>query len=407
MTSKLPTLLVVYGKGALSPLDIYYASAEICEPVFVLPSGSIIDDDMRTLLGELAEVAAPDVTRLKRRRPEGIVTFSDSCLRPTAELAARLGLRYHSVRTAEMLTSKIRQRRAFNAAGVTPTRFVEINSTTGKEKVEASVEEVGLPCVIKPSQGSGSQHAYLVEGHGQAWEVIRSLRAAGIEIVIVEEHLGGAPTESGPYWADIVSVETLFANGTAHHVTTTGRFPFAKPFRASGSFMPSLLDPASVDTLYALAEQASRALGVTDGFVHTEFKLTADGPRVIEINGRLGGFISWLLRRSRGLDAAAAAMRASLGMPFDLTSSPSGQVAFQRLVVPPMDATRVERLDSSAVREIPGVEAVQVWKRTGDHVDWTHGTDACLALVSGAVEDHEALGPLLASVARDFSVDYS
>lgn len=92
---------------------------------------------------------------------------------------------------------------------------------------------------------------------------------------------------SVPY-GDIISVESIVSNGDVSHVGVTGRLPTALPFRSVGQFRPSQLKPEEEEVSCTLAGNAIRALGVISGIVHAELKLTPLGPRVIEVNGRLG-----------------------------------------------------------------------------------------------------------------------
>lgn len=73
---------------------------------------------------------------------------------------------------------------------------------------------------------------------------------------------------------------------------------------------PLLHDPQ----LRGLLQDTHTALGFADGFTHTEIKLTSTGPKVIEVNGRLGGgMIPYLGLRASGADAALAAAAVACG----------------------------------------------------------------------------------------------
>ena len=67
--------------------------------------------------------------------------------------------------------------------------------------------------------------------------------------------------------------------------------------------MPSALPDDRQESVRLVATAAIHALGITIGVTHTEVKLTPDGPKIIEVNGRLGGSVAPLLARSAGFDA--------------------------------------------------------------------------------------------------------
>jgi biotin carboxylase len=74
-------------------------------------------------------------------------------------------------------------------------------------------------------------------------------------------------------------------------------------------------DPRLADAGFRqLLEQAHRALGFTDGITHTEFRLTSSGPKLIEVNARLGGdLIPYLGLRATGIDPGLAAAAVACG----------------------------------------------------------------------------------------------
>ncbi len=84
------------------------------------------------------------------------------------------------------------------------------------------------------------------------------------------------------------------------HLAITGRFPLAPPFRETGFFIPASIAPGQQAELLDLAGETLRALGLEVGAAHTEIKLTSEGPRVIEVNGRIGGGVPDMLRLADG-----------------------------------------------------------------------------------------------------------
>jgi biotin carboxylase len=74
---------------------------------------------------------------------------------------------------------------------------------------------------------------------------------------------------------------------------------------------PLLTDPALITAL----RRTHEALGVRDAWTHTEFMLTADGPHLIEVNGRLGGdLIPYLGMLATGVDPGHLAAATACGL---------------------------------------------------------------------------------------------
>lgn len=73
---------------------------------------------------------------------------------------------------------------------------------------------------------------------------------------------------------------------------------------------PLLHDPV----LFRLLHDTHRALGFYDGVTHTEIMMAPDGPRVVEVSGRLGGdVIPYLGLKATGVDAGLAAAAVACG----------------------------------------------------------------------------------------------
>jgi biotin carboxylase len=125
----------------------------------------------------------------------------------------------------------------------------------------------------------------------------------------------------------------------------TGKFPLAPPFRETGNFWPPAIDHGEAERIGSLATRALAALGVRSGITHTEIKLTPDGPRIIEVNGRLGGGIAELAQWAGGCDLITVAGRLALGETCHIPSfSPPG-VYFQYHHASPQEACSINWID--------------------------------------------------------------
>src|ERR1700722_132171 len=82
--------------------------------------------------------------------------------------------------------------------------------------------------------------------------------------------------------------------------------------------------PVLFSMLASAARAAHDVLGVTDGITHAEYKLTPDGPKVIELNARLGGdLIPYLGLLGSGIDPGLAAAAVACGQRPELISNRS------------------------------------------------------------------------------------
>ena len=88
---------------------------------------------------------------------------------------------------------------------------------------------------------------------------------------------------------------------TISHLALTGRFPLAENFRETGFFIPAALDEAEQDEVLRAGHGGHRGARGHVGCLHTEIKFTPDGPRIIEVNGRVGGGVPEMIERAAGI----------------------------------------------------------------------------------------------------------
>ncbi|MDY7086107.1 MAG: ATP-grasp domain-containing protein [Actinomycetota bacterium] len=417
MTSpgRLPRLAVVFDFGSASPMSILAAARDLAEIVFLcdrdLPHVRPLFDELRMLasvcdvtgLTDDEVLAQPDAADLA-----GIVTFSESQINRTAALAARLNLAFLDVRTAAAVTDKYTQRRMLAEAGVQNT---ECRLVRGLADLDTALDAVGLPAVLKPRRGAASTYTCTVHSRPEAAEQLRTFTdpvTGGISgEFVIEQLLRGDPSIAGAGWADYVSVESVTSHGEVRHVEVTGKFPLAMPLRETGYVVPSTLSGNRREEVLTLTGAALTALGVRHGVTHTEVKLTPDGPRIIEVNGRLGGYVADLVRRARGFDLVRAALTVALGRPCAPPSTAYRRHAFQYFLTPPMDAVALRRLEGlEELGQAAGIRLVEIFAEPGAALDWRRGTLAYLGIVHGSALAHREVQRLVDLIRSTLDIEY-
>ena len=418
---QLPLLAVPFRHGALSPWALSESAAGLCRLLWLVGSDAPPDAVTSRLLRRFGAVVDLSSTPPGRWpaivgpfAPDGLLVVSDHDMVELAGLASSLGLRFNSPQTARNLTDKTSQRAALAAAGLPTPRLAPINSGADRPSAERALDRVGLPAVLKPQRGGDSRLTYRISEERELHAALRALEGDGLGALaspfpmVLEEYLSDAPAALGSPFANYLSVESIVHGDIVDHLAITGRFPPAEPFRERGFFIPSTASPPLDTELLDLADAAARALGVDSGALHTEIKLTADGPRVIEVNGRLGGGIPAMLELASGTSAIRLAMSAALGSPPD-TRGPRQctTVAYRLLVQGPTWARGVESVEGlDRVGGFPGVAAVALHRGPGSSIDWRTGNHDYVFSVLGVVPDHDALATLERSVASSVVVTY-
>lgn len=393
-----PRIVLNYGIGSASPSAIAAAARGKYDLTWLCDLRDTHSRAMVPILSRLGTVVTGTggsslderAAAIAAYGPVGIVTFCDTLVWDTAQLARKIGLPYHTPHTARAVTDKYVQRQVLAAAGLQDISFRRVKS---RGALINAVCELRRPVVVKPLHGQGSRNTFRIRGPADLKAMLATVNGAVTRGFIVEEELPGIPDdELGPGVGDYVSVETVTVRGRHHVAGVVGRLTLATPFRERGWFYPSTLDASTADEVRRLVLRALTALGIRTGVTHTEVKLTPHGAEIIEVNGRLGGHVSWLIGRHGGPDLIDAALQASLDrVQAGPASAPRG-VAFRHAPPAPMRVGVVEEV--TGLREVRGmacVETVEVKVRRGMMLDWREGTGSCLAEISGVAGSHQEM----------------
>lgn len=406
----LPRVAVIHHARSFFPLDVFQRTHDTCRLVWVLDDAFVGDETTGRLLrrlGDVVDIADLDddaaAARLAQARPAGILSFVDDQIPRAAALAQRLGLRYHSPELARILTDKGAQRDALHKVGIAEPWYSVVPAGSSRDRLSRLADRIDFPCMVKPVSGMGSRGIHLLHDRDELLALAESAHDH-----IVEEFLHDR--DDHPTWAaGYLSVESVVVDGVATHVALTGRFPLAPPFRETGNFIPAMVDERSGAQLLAMVDAAITGLGVRDSVLHTEIKLTPDGPRLIEINGRLGGRPGFVLAEVSEVNLFAIACQVAVGAPVAAAGpAPLTGVGFWLMLQPPQDATVLTALDGlDAAAALPGVRTVTPRREVGQAVDWREGTDGQVVTIRGAVADHHALRDLVDTLRDVVRPEYS
>jgi biotin carboxylase len=368
---ELPRLAVFHHENSDSMMQIFLQAREWCRIVWVVGWSPDVPP-LRALrrFGEVVDLSEmtydESVAHVVALRPDGVLVLSDQPMRLAADVADQLGLPFHSPRSAALLTDKYLQRTALLEAGVPVPAYAPVRAGDFETTVP-------FPAVLKPRAGAGSRDTFKVENPTELAEAMAGCDPD--EEFILEEWLadrGGAYTLG----SDVVSVETVVRSGVVEHVAVTGRFPFAPPFRETGSFLPSDLGAADLDAVRTLATAAAEALHIREGILHTEIKMTPGGPRLVEVNGRIGGGISELLLAVGGPSLRMWGVRLALGQDVGpIPAVGNSPIAYFRWIVAPPTATTVEAVHGvKELGALAGIDEVRLNRLPGDRVNPREGS---------------------------------
>ena len=411
-----PLLAIVYGPGASSAFLISDGATATCDIVWVVDSNELEAWSLRLLrkIGRMVDIAGmaeeEAADALRAVGPDGIVAYADAQIAVAAALGERLGLDYHDRVVAERLLDKVRQRQALSDGSLPVPTYVAVPARPTPDTVDGLLAAIEFPVVIKPRHGAASRDTHMAHDP----ETLRALIAEHStdddhSTMVVESYMVGASSPPSELFSDYVSVETVVTAGDINHLAVTGRLPQDEPFRETGLIIPSDFDPDLQAEILAVATAAIRVIGIRVGCLHTEIKVTTEGPRVIEVNGRIGGFVPQTLKlASPETDLFELSRRAALGEKLVFAGLvPTSGVGYVIAQQPPIGARRVASVEGlDRLADYPGVDAVALSRQPGDEVDWRKGSHEYVFSVLGNVPQHEEMAKLQRFIANEVTVTY-
>ena len=414
--AKRPLVAVGYGPRCVPVMQLTEAAATICDLLWLI-DGSIPEmqqmTDLLNRFGPVVDISGLDADRILEEfaspyQPDGIVTYLDANMSTFAKVAAALQRPFHSVETAVALTDKYQQRRVLGNAGLPMPACLIVGPEQSERDLAPIEPHVGWPAVLKPRSAQGSRYTFQVNDAGQLNRLLISLGPTRPDMVLEGYIADDSARADGPY-AAYVSVESVASAGVISHLALTGRFPMAENFRETGFFIPAALEDADQKAALELATSAIEALGVHTGCLHTEIKFTPDGPRVIEVNGRVGGGVPEMLARAADIPLLELTLRVSLGEAIR-NDGPvaTARIGYRFFLQPPAVSATVAAITGlDAVSDHPGVDTITVHQGPGADLDWKDGSRNHIMAVVGSAKDYTELQAVNRLLNQEVTVTYA
>jgi biotin carboxylase len=305
-----------------------------------------------------ASAAAALLARFDDGRPiDAVVAVDDRGAVLAATAAARLGLRGNPPDAVAATRDKVAMRTRLADAEVAQPRFAVLDPGDDPAAVAAAV---GFPVVVKPAGLSGSVGVIraddgpaAVAAAGRAW-------ALWDGPLVVERFVAGPE----------VAVEGLLRAGELDVLAV-----FDKPDAPDGPFFeetiyvtPSRHPAHDLDELARLVARACAAVGLTEGPVHAEARLSTNGPVLLEVAARsIGGLCARTLRFGAGISLEELILRHALGLPTDGMARERGAAGVMMLPIPRSGVLRTVG-GQEAARAVPGVSGLELAIRPGRRV---------------------------------------
>jgi biotin carboxylase len=265
--------------------------------------------------------------QIRAERPiDAVISHLEYCVEPLAQACAELGLRYTSAEGARLARNKHLCRARLDSAGVPSARFAFARTV---DEAVAGFRAVGAPAVVKPASGADSLLAAVVGDEAS----LRRAAAAVLDGVAalppaLHEQFGRGILIEEKLVGPLISVELGMIDDRSLCYAITGRYRGkTDEVIELGGFVPARLDPATARACEDYAVRVCRAIGLDFGIFHVEMIVTADGPRLVEVNPRMmGGAFALLYGRVTGHSIQDHLIALHLGSPLPVPPQPEARV---------------------------------------------------------------------------------
>lgn len=297
---------------------------------------------------------------------QAVLCLIEIRLLEASKIASALRLGYLNLESAVLLRDKYSVRARLAQHGIAQPPF-ELATTT--QEIKDAVARLGLPILIKPADGYGSQNVVVLQTELDLDPLVSPIEIMlpskadyGLGVMandrlLVERYMQGS----------FIGVDTFSLRGKHRFLGINVKKMFPPPSFAieGGCFTPRTQQHAELEQyVFSILD----AVGFDCGATHIELMLTNEGPRLIEINPRLvGAKIARLVGFAMNRSIHSDLIDIHLGQwPKDLEGNSKHQVAVSRWYTSPVSGI-IESITAPQWSD-SNVKCVEMLKKVGDPV---------------------------------------
>ena len=342
--------------------DLQLVEAGLAKHVIVHPMAPT-----RQARGELATTL-----RDLRVSPTAVVAWSDSTVELAAHLAHTVGCRGTQPEHVDAVRNKRRTRALLDSIDSANPRWA---SVIDDRTLEAGLKTVGVPCLLKPAGSSGGRGIHRIAAGDDAEATYRAFvdYCDPDRDAVFGNYRGEAVLEQELQGSEH-SVAGIVRGGVVHTLAIADKTRDRALMLTHFTIVPSRLPTAMQARVLDLVRRAVRRLGIDDCGFHADVMVTEDGPRILEVGGRLGGdcINSHLIPHAYGFDSYQALLGVVTGAPVDLPDPDQPLVALRsaamQVLLPPAPGRVTSLHGLEQLEQHPSVRGVSVARRVGDEV---------------------------------------
>lgn len=262
---------------------------------------------------------------------DATITVYESYIVPNAIIAAALGLPCLSEEAAIACTDKEVMRQKFTASleKVSP----DFRVVSSRESLIEFANSHEFPLILKPANLAKS---LLVTKNNSLDELLANYKHAleranttyqkyapnSTPKFIVEEFLEGSIHSVDAFvdaYGEPHVLEQVVDYQTGYDIGFDDNFHYAR-------LLPSQLSADDTEAIRHTAKLGCQLLGMTSSPAHVEIILTKNGPRIVEIGARNGGYRERMHRLANDIDITENALALALNQPLNITAKKNDYV---------------------------------------------------------------------------------
>ena len=332
-------------------------------------------------------LAVIDALTQRAVRPCAIFSNSDHLQTSTALAADYFGLPRKDWHTTYRTKNKAEMRTHLQALGID----LLWHATVCDPAMLSALADIPFPAVVKPREGVSSLQVSLARSYAELQAQCAAVWADHPgRPMLVEEYIAGP----------LHTLETL---GDGKDVMVLGSFqvqlsPPPHFIEHEAVWTSGLLQPGTARVL-----EVVRRFGVGFGACHTEFVMSAQGPRLIEINYRnIGDYREFLLQDTLGIALFETVLRLYLGQPLPALAL-ADNTAHVRYFVASEPGTVASAPAAFADRDNELFLTYQPLRAVGEAFALTYSNKDYLGVLRGVGPNAEMLAAAMDNAARRLS----
>lgn len=294
----------------------------------------------------------------RKKKIDGIMAINDFGTRTASFVSQEMGLVGLPYKAVEAANDKGLMRDVWRDACLAIPRYTVISSL---HELRNAIDEIGFPCVLKPTDCGGS---------GRGVSVIRSVEDIEWAFNFARPYVNNARFILEEFLDGIeLTIESISINGNVHILAASDKVkPDIRTRVATSLNYPADFSEETLKKVETLVAEAVRAIGIENGMAHTEVILTNNGPKLVELGARGGGghVFHTCIESSSGVRAPVEFARLLTGDSVTLRKINKNGCVY-RFFNPPQGILKEVR-NLEKIKGMDGLLDVGIVKKAGDKV---------------------------------------